>query len=132
MRGKDGAITRVTLDPAAPPRGRTDWRRVDALSDQEIERAARSDPDARPLSDEELEEFQRVVDVRALRRRLGMSQERFARNFHLSVGTVRDWEQGRSLPDRPARVLLKLIERNPEAVLETLQSPLAAPALEEC
>jgi putative transcriptional regulator len=132
MRGKDGAITRVTLDPAAPPRGRTDWRRVDALSDQQIERAARSDPDARPLSDEELEAFQRVVDVRALRRRLGMSQERFARNFHLSVGTVRDWEQGRSLPDRPARVLLKLIERNPEAVLETLQSPLAAPALEEC
>jgi len=131
MRVKDGAITRVTLDSANPPRGRTDWRRVDALSDEEIERAARSDPDAPPLSDEDLEKFQRVVDVKALRRRLGMSQERFARSFHLSIGTVRDWEQGRSLPDRPARVLLKLIERNPDLVLETLQASLAPPALEE-
>ena len=122
MRAKDGVMTRVTLDPAKPPRGRTDWRRVDALSDEEIERAARSDPDARPPSDDELEQFQRVVDARALRRRLGMSQERFARSFHLSVGTVRDWEQGRALPDGPARVLLKLIERNPDIVLETLQT----------
>ena len=131
MRAKDGATTRVTLDPTNPPHGRTDWRRVDALSDDEIERAARSDPDAQPISDEELAKFQRVVDVRALRRRLGMSQERFARSFHLSVGTVRDWEQGRSLPDRPARVLLKLIERNPEVVLETLQASATAPALGE-
>jgi putative transcriptional regulator len=104
---------------------------VDALSDREVERAARSDPDARPLSGDELEKFQRVVDVRALRRRLGMSQERFASSFHLSVGTVRDWEQGRSLPDRPARVLLKLIERNPRIVLETLRASPAAPAFEE-
>jgi putative transcriptional regulator len=131
MRAKDGAITRVTLDPANPPRGRTDWRRVDALTDEEIEEAAGSDPDALPLSDEELRKLQRVVDVRALRRRLGMSQERFATSFHLSVGTVRDWEQGRSLPDRPARVLLKLIERNPAAVLETLRTPLTSPAMEE-
>jgi putative transcriptional regulator len=131
MRAKDGAITRVTLDPAHPPRGRTDWRRVDSLSDEDIERAARSDPEAPTLSDEDLEKFQRVVDVRGLRRRLGMSQERFARSFHLSVGTVRDWEQGRSLPDRPARVLLKLIDRNPEIVLETLQASLRSPALDE-
>ena len=127
MRVKDGA-TRVIVDPANRPRGRTDWRRVDALSDEEIDEAARSDPDALPLSDEDLEKFQRVVDVRALRRRLGMSQKRFARSFHLSVGTVRDWEQGRSMPDRPARVLLQLIERNPAAVLETLR--LTSPALE--
>jgi putative transcriptional regulator len=93
MRGKDGAIARVTLDSANPPRGRTDWRRVDPLSDEEIERAVRSDPNARPLRDEELARFQRVVDVRALRRRLGMSQERFARSFHFSVGTVRDWSR---------------------------------------
>jgi putative transcriptional regulator len=122
MRAKDDATKRVTFDPANPPRGRTDWRRVDALTDKEIERAARSDPDAQPLSDDELAKFQRVVDVRALRRRLGMSQERFARSFDLSVGTVRDWEQGRSLPDGPARVLLRLIERDPDRVLQTLHA----------
>jgi putative transcriptional regulator len=131
MRAKDGAITRMTLDPANPPRGRTDWRRVDALSDQDIERAARSDPDARPLGDEELARFQRVVNVKALRRRLGMSQARFASSFHLSVGTVRDWEQGRSVPDGPARVLLQLIAHNPEIVLEILQASPTSPALEE-
>ena len=122
MRAKDDAIRRVTLDPAKPRRSRTDWSRVDALSDEEIEHAARADPDAPPLSDEELARFQRIVDVRALRRRLGMSQERFASSFCLSVGTVRDWEQGRAVPDGPARVLLKLIDRNPEIVLETLQA----------
>jgi putative transcriptional regulator len=44
----------------------------------------------------------------------------------LSVGTVRDWEQGRALPDGPARVLLKLIERNPDIVLETLQESVTS------
>ena len=131
MRAKDAAITRVTLDPANPPRGKTDWRRVDALSDDEIERAARSDPDAPPLGDEELAQLQRVVDVKELRRRLRMSQERFARSFDLSVGTVRDWEQGRSVPDRPARVLLRLIERNPEIVVETLQASSESLALDD-
>jgi putative transcriptional regulator len=122
MRAKDDATRRVILDPAKPRRGRTDWSRIDALSEEQIERAARADPDAPPLSDEELAKLERVVDVRALRRRLGMSQERFASCFHLSVGTVRDWEQGRTVPDGPARVLLKLIEHNPETVLETLQT----------
>jgi hypothetical protein len=44
----------------------------------------------------------------------------------LSVGTVRDWEQGRALPDSPARVLLKRIECNPEVVLETLQDSVTS------
>ena len=122
MGVKDDAIRRVTLDPANPRRGRTDWSRIDALSEDELERAARADPDAPPLSDEELARFQRITDVRALRRRLGMSQERFASSFHLAIGTVRDWEQGRTVPDGPARVLLKLIDRNPEIVIETLQA----------
>ena len=119
---KTALMRRVILDPANPRRGRTDWSRADALTEEEIERAARADPDAPPLSDAELAPFERVVDVRALRRRLGMSRERFASSFHLSVGTVRDWEQGRAVPDGPAWVLLTRIERNPEVVLETLQA----------
>ena len=120
MRAKDDAMRRVTLDPAKVRRGRTDWSRVDALSEDEIERAARTDLDAPPLSDAELARFERVVDVRALRRRLGMSQERFASSFHLSVGTVRDWEQGRRQPERSARILLKIVEKEPEAVTRAL------------
>ncbi len=49
-----------------------------------------------------------------------MSQAAFAHLFWLSVGTIRDWEQGRSEPDGPARVLLTVIARNPRAVLDAL------------
>jgi len=55
-------------------------------------------------------------DVRAIRRRLKLTQPAFARRFGLSVGTVRDWEQGRAVPDQAARVLLRVIETDPAAV----------------
>lgn len=55
-------------------------------------------------------------DVRELRRRLALTQEEFARDFGLSVWTVRDWEQHRAEPEGPARVLLKVIEQDPDAV----------------
>ena len=55
-------------------------------------------------------------DVRAIRARLRLTQPAFAHRFGLPVGTVRDWEQGRAMPDQAARVLLRIIEREPEAV----------------
>lgn len=55
-------------------------------------------------------------NVRAIRGRLKLTQPAFARRFGLPVGTVRDWEQGRAVPDQAARVLLRIIEREPEAV----------------
>lgn len=61
-------------------------------------------------------------DVRALREGLGMSQAEFAAAFGVSVGTVRNWEQGRREPQGPARVLLAVIEREPEAVKRALST----------
>ncbi|GIL02696.1 MAG: transcriptional regulator [Alphaproteobacteria bacterium] len=61
-------------------------------------------------------------DVRAIRARLGLSQPAFAARFGLPVGTVRDWEQGRAVPDQAARVLLRVIEREPEAVARALRA----------
>jgi len=55
-------------------------------------------------------------DVRAIRARLKLTQPAFAERFGLPVGTVRDWEQGRAVPDQAARILLRVIERDPEAV----------------
>jgi len=55
-------------------------------------------------------------DVAALRKRLGLSQDRFAKRFGLSPATVRDWEQGRRQPDAPARNFLRVIEYAPETV----------------
>ncbi|MCC7049357.1 MAG: helix-turn-helix domain-containing protein [Alphaproteobacteria bacterium] len=61
------------------------------------------------------------VDVRVARRRLSMSQSRFAHAFGVSVATVRNWEQGRRQPEGPARVLLAVIAHSPGAVLEALE-----------
>src|SRR5690349_6240483 len=56
-----------------------------------------------------------TVDVRAVRRRLGLSQSEFAAKFGFQPATLRNWEQGRTRPDGPARVLLAVIARHPEA-----------------
>jgi putative transcriptional regulator len=61
-------------------------------------------------------------DVRAIRARLGLSQSAFAARFGLPVGTVRDWEQGRAVPDQAARVLLAVIAKEPDAVLRALRA----------
>ncbi len=113
--------TRVRIEPGQPaPEGRTDWQRVRAMTDDEVEAAALSDPDAQPMSAEQLARMHRMPDIRALRNRLGMTQEQFARTFHLPLGTVRDWEQGRTRPDAPALALLAVIDREPEAVCRAL------------
>ncbi len=64
----------------------------------------------------------RHVDVKALRARLGISQEDFAGRYGLDVATVRNWEQGRTTPDGPAARLLQLIDRDPDKVVEMLVS----------
>jgi putative transcriptional regulator len=61
------------------------------------------------------------VDIAALRRRLGLSQSRFAAIFGFSPKTIRNWEQGIRHPEGPARVLIRVIEREPEAVLRALR-----------
>lgn len=60
------------------------------------------------------------VDVKALRERDGMSQEEFAMWYGLDVGTVRNWEQGRSEPDSASRAMLWMIKVNPAAVQQAL------------
>jgi len=62
----------------------------------------------------------RVPDVRAIRRKLRLSQSQFAAQFGFSVRTVQEWEQGRAAPDRPARILLRVIEKSPKAVERAL------------
>jgi putative transcriptional regulator len=63
-----------------------------------------------------------AVDVAAIRKRLKLSQDKFAAKFGLSAATVRDWEQGRRNPDSTARILLKVIDKRPEAVVAALEA----------
>jgi DNA-binding transcriptional regulator YiaG len=60
------------------------------------------------------------VDVKTIRETLGLSQEGFAHRFGLDLATVRNWEQKRSRPDTAARVLLRTIEKEPDAVTRAL------------
>jgi putative transcriptional regulator len=99
-----------------------DWRRADTMTEEEIHAAALADPDAQPLTPERLARMRRTPQVRIIRRALGLSQEEFATRFHIPLGTLRDWEQGRKDPDAAARAYLVVIGRNPAAVAEALRS----------
>ena len=119
-------IIRVTVRPGKPlPKGATDWQRLDAMTDEEVTAAALADPDAQPLSPEQLTKMRRVPRVKVLRRRLGMTQAEFAGRFHLPISTLRDWEQHRSAPDAPARALLLAIERDPATMQRLLEDQAA-------
>jgi putative transcriptional regulator len=114
--------TRAELDLS-----KVNWRRVEATTDADIEHQVASDADTAPIfSIRELKRARRVVpapaadDVRALRRRLGLSQKQFAARFGFSVETVRNYEQGHRRPAGPARVLLKVIASEPDAVTRAL------------
>lgn len=93
---------------------------VETMSDADIEAAAGSDPDNPPLTAETLARLRRVSGVKALRRALGLTQDEFAGRYQIPLGTLRDWEQGRSEPDQPARAYLLVIARAPEKVAELL------------
>jgi putative transcriptional regulator len=58
------------------------------------------------------------TEVRALREQFGLSQDKFADLVGISVGTLRNWEQGRRKPEGPARVLLRVASRHPEVLLD--------------
>ena len=92
-----------------PVEPRTDWTRVDATTEAQIERQAAFD-DAEAAKDA-------AAWARRVRRRAGLSQDEFARRIGISVATVRDWERGKLAPQGATRALLRVIDRVPEAVL---------------
>ena len=110
--------TRSRTGKAATAR---DWSWLDAMSEEQIHAAALDDPDAQPLTPEDFKRMKRTPRAKIIRRALGLSQEEFAARFHIPLGTLRDWEQGRKDPDAAARAYLIVIGRNPSAVTEALR-----------
>jgi putative transcriptional regulator len=98
-----------------------DWKHFDAMTEAERHAAALSDPDAQPITPDNIRRMKRTPQVKVIRRALGLSQEEFAARFHIPLGTLRDWEQSRKEPDAAARAYLIVIARNPEAVSDALQ-----------
>ncbi|MGB9646716.1 MAG: helix-turn-helix domain-containing protein [Stellaceae bacterium] len=97
---------------------RADGTVVEVMSDG----SERPFPDTpmRPMTREELKKARRVPRVKTLRRALGLTQQEFAALYQIPLGTLRDWEQGRTEPDQPARAYLRVIAHDPEGVRRAL------------
>jgi putative transcriptional regulator len=106
----DGTEEKLVVQPPVP------------MSDEAITEAALRDPDAQPLTEADLARMRRVPRIKTLRRALGLTQEEFATRYHIPLGTLRDWEQGRCEPDQPARAYLTVIAHDPEGVQRALQA----------
>ena len=108
------------------PAGKVDWERLRATTDEDIDRQVAEDPDTAPRAEDltgwKVVRNPPIPDVRQIREKMGLSQAEFADRFGLSSRTIQEWEQGRAVPDRPARVLLKVIEHSPNAVTRALRA----------
>ncbi len=120
----DGTVVQVMADGTTRDfdENKTDWSRVDALTDHEVECNPLGDPDSAPETHEELAAAWGAEYFQQIRSTLSLTQADFSERFHIPLGTLRDWERGVSVPDTSARTLLRVIAREPEAVLRALAS----------
>ena len=105
--------TTTSVKALSPPR---------PMTDGEVERAARADRDAQPFTEADLKRMKRTPRTKMIRRALELTQQEFAVRYHIPLGTLRDWEQGRTEPDQPARAYLTVIARDPDGILRMLNS----------
>ena len=90
-RLSDGRVVQVMPDGSKRLlQDQTDWARLRAMTESEIEAVAVADLDNPPLTDEELKKFRRVPNLKEIRQKLHMTQEQFAMKFHVPLGTLRD------------------------------------------
>lgn len=127
-RQNDGSLVRVMPDGTTIPLvDRTDWTRVRAMTDAEVQAAAIADPDARPQTEAQLTAAPKMPRAKIIRRALRLTQEEFSARFQIPLGTLRDWEQGKAAPDQSAQAYLKAIAGDPEAVRRALEAVPHAP-----
>ena len=119
-RKTDGKLVRVFPDGHEEPF--PDPGPLPHLTEEEINAAALTDPDNPPRTPERERHLKRVPRVKVMRRALHLTQEEFAARFRIPLGTLRDWEQGKTEPDQAARAYLTVIARNPKAVTEALNT----------
>lgn len=126
----DGRVVQVLPDGREIPYAirEPDHARLDAMTDEDIDRQIAEDPDvAEDMSAVPPEQLRRPgrLDVRAIRESLGMSQRDFAATFGVSLGTLRNWEQRRCRPDGAAQTLLTILKHDPEAAIAALRREVA-------
>ncbi|MGX7708199.1 helix-turn-helix domain-containing protein [Methylobacterium sp. Gmos1] len=118
----DGTIVRCHPDGSEAPFAPTPPR---PMTDADVAAAAATDPDAQPTTPDGLAGARRLPRIRTLRRALALTQKEFAARYHIPLDTLRDWEQGRTVPDQPAQAYLTVIAHDPEGVRRALAARLA-------
>ncbi|MEA2776856.1 MAG: putative transcriptional regulator [Acetobacteraceae bacterium] len=116
------AKTRMTLAEIMAAAPDVDLAKIDATTEQDVHRHMREEgyePDE-TIRDED------IISPAIIRKRLGLSQRRFAEAIHVPVATLQNWEQGRTLMDPSARALMTILAREPEAALRALRHQRAA------
>ena len=121
-----GKITKVSFADLKNLPDRTDWARIDTMTQEEADANALADPD----NFVESETTVRTARSKIIRRVLGLTQEEFAARYHIPLGTLRDWEQHRAEPDQATRAYLKVIAKQPEMVAAALADDRPAAAAE--
>ena len=109
-------------DVESPPESQTDWAYLAAMTGEEAHRNALADPDNPPLTPDQLAKMWRVPNPKQLRLQLNLTQEEFARQFHIGLFTLRDWEEGVRRPDSVAKTYLRVIAAIPDAVRQALNA----------
>jgi putative transcriptional regulator len=120
-RLRDGTVVEELADGTTRPiEDRTDWARLEAMTEEEIYANALSDLDNPPSTPEELARMRPVPNPRRIRERLNLTQEQFAERFEIPLDTLRDWEQHIAFADPSAWTLLRVIDKDLEAVVNAL------------
>src|SRR5438477_12671048 len=109
-------LVRKTMQNIRRLKPRVNRTKMDATTEADIRRHMRED-DQR---ESDLAGFAPVIPPQLLRKRLKMTQEEFAKALRIPLSTLRNWEQGRVLPDPAARSLLTIVAKNPKAASQPL------------
>jgi|ERR1700683_440290 len=110
------ASIRRTIESIRRMTPRIDRAKIDATTEGDIRRQMKEDGQ----DENDLADFAPIIPPQVLRKRLRMTQAEFAKALRIPLATLRNWEQGRVLPDPAARSLLTIIARNPQAALKAL------------
>ena len=111
------AIFHRTLDQIRRMKSKTNRAKINRTTESDIRRDMIEDGQD-PKSD--LSGFAPVIPPQLLRKKLGMTQAKFAKALRIPLSTLRNWEQGRVLPDPAGRSLLTIVAKNPKFALKAL------------
>lgn len=116
-------VTRKTLQQAKIAKGCLDAAKFDSLGDSDIERSMAEDPDLAPAT----ETLQPLLEVREVRRKLGLTQHQLAKKLAVPIAQLRQWEREPDRADPALQALLRILVHIPEPVLRALDAPGGRP-----